>query len=392
MIISISNTLQVTQIFQVLLILALLVSIRPKKITGFSVDLTQELKGVAILMVVFSHIAYFLVSDPSFLHPLSIAAGVGVNLFLFLSGYGLVYSALSKKLSIGQFYKKRLLKLYLPLWLSLGFILILDYVVAGKSYGLFYTLQSFLGIFNHANLYTDINSPLWYFSLIVFYYLLFPLLFWRKYPWLSALGLYLAGYFIIKLEPSFLDNVLHLYKVHILAFPLGVLFGALVVKYSGSWFEKKWNRFKVSLRGTKKIKTFKQPVSETSGANILAKYKGSVGHYFVCVLLLGLIIYSLFYSHVGEMAWLEDVASMFSVALIILLFFVKKFEIRLLYWFGFYSFEIYLFHWPLMYRFDIFYRFVPAWLATLLYLALFLGLGWLMRFVIDRLRPIKPRI
>ena len=53
----------------------------------FPVPVTQELKGLGMLAIVFAHISYMLVTDNTFLYPLSIAAGVGVDLFLFMSGY-----------------------------------------------------------------------------------------------------------------------------------------------------------------------------------------------------------------------------------------------------------------------------------------------------------------
>jgi peptidoglycan/LPS O-acetylase OafA/YrhL len=61
---------------------------------SFTPSTTEELKGIGILAVVFSHIGYFLVNDHRFLFPLSTIAGVGVNLFLFLSGMGLTFSSI----------------------------------------------------------------------------------------------------------------------------------------------------------------------------------------------------------------------------------------------------------------------------------------------------------
>jgi len=45
---------------------------------------------------------------------------------------------------------------------------------------------------------------------------------------------------------------------------------------------------------------------------------------------------------------------------------------------GTYSYEMYLLHWPLLSRYDFLYRTLPASLATFAYLALFIGLGWIM--------------
>ena len=86
----------------------------------FPTSVTQELKGFAILTIIFGHIGYFLDTNDTFLFPLSVASGVGVNIFLFLSGFGLTMSTLKKQLSLLQFYKRRLLRLFLPMWIVLA--------------------------------------------------------------------------------------------------------------------------------------------------------------------------------------------------------------------------------------------------------------------------------
>jgi len=366
MIISINNTIQATQIFLVLFVLGLALTLRKKTAAGiFSVALTQELKGFAILAVVFSHIGYYLASDHRFLFPLSVAAGVGVNLFLFLSGYGLVASALSKPLSVMQFYQRRLLKLYGPLWLTVLLFLGLDFLVIGKTYDLGYISQALLGFFPRADVSLDLNSPLWYITLIIFYYLLFPWVFSRKYPWLSAIVLYLAGYFLVRWNPALLGQVMRLYRVHILAFPLGVFIGSVAFKYKGSLLEA---RVKQIWQKGEQLKFLKQ-----------------AGYWLLTVFLLWLFGYTAYYSHVGDVRWLEEATSLLTGGAIVVLFMIKKFESRLLYWFGLYAYEIYLLHWPIMSRFDLFYRFTPSWLATIFYLAFFLGIGWITQWLADRI-------
>src|SRR5258708_6334643 len=122
--IPISDALAQTQIFIVILTLVLLLTLKIRKPLTFDNSLTEELKGFAILAIVFSHIGYFLVTDHQFLWPLSIAAGVRVNLFLLLSGYGLALSFSKNPLSIKDFYLKRLLKLFIPLWIVLVALLL----------------------------------------------------------------------------------------------------------------------------------------------------------------------------------------------------------------------------------------------------------------------------
>jgi peptidoglycan/LPS O-acetylase OafA/YrhL len=171
MIVLINNPVLETYIFSALLLFALIISTRWSRRRGFfPLSVSQELKGLAILMIIFAHVTYALVSDSRFLNPLATMGGVGVNLFLILSGYGLVASALRRPLSIKKFYKKRLLRLYIPFWICLTIFYLLDYFALKIHYDWGYVLRSFLGLFWHADLYADIDSPFWYFSWIVFIY------------------------------------------------------------------------------------------------------------------------------------------------------------------------------------------------------------------------------
>ncbi|MDD4332834.1 MAG: acyltransferase family protein [Patescibacteria group bacterium] len=376
MIKSISNPIEATWIFSIILIIALLATARRKKDNDFfSLALTQELKGLAILAVVFSHFGYFLTSDNHFLFPLSTLAGVGVNLFLLLSGLGLVTSALKKPLPIFQFYKKRLLKLFAPLWITLIVFLTLDYFVLHLTYSWPVVLQAFLGIFRHANLYTDINSPLWYFTLILFYYLIFPLVFSKKYPWLSALIIYFVPYFILRENPGWLINVLGMYQVHLMAFPLGMIFGWLFYN-PGCLARLPW--FKVIAEKLKCQNKFAKLVKNIKPAS----------YYFLMISLIVFIMHFVCYSGVGEGLDKEQWISIITVLAIMFLFIIKKIEFKLFYWFGVYSYEIYLIHWPLAYRYDVFYKYLPAWLATVFCLAfvwfLSKGLNKLSKIILSK--------
>lgn len=356
----INNAILANNIFYAILIIVLLVSIRPRRDNEiFPVSISQELKGLAILTIVFVHIAYALVDDSRFLLPLSNMSGLGVNLFLFLSGYGLVFSSLRRDSSVLQFYKYRLLKLYTPFWLTIAVFFLLDIVFLKINYSWTYIVQSFLGFFNHANLYTDINSPLWYFTLIIFYYLIFPWLFIKKAPWLSALLIYIGSFIVISLQPSFLNNVLHLYRLHLIAFPLGMILAAILSKEAIS--------------------------SKLSGAlQLLRTKKYPIVYWFLSILLLVLFIYSVVYSGVGGKPAVEEMTSIISILLLSSIFIFKRFEIKALYWLGVFSYEIYLLHWPIMYRYDFLFKYLPIWLALPLYFLIFMGLGWLMQKLLNK--------
>lgn len=358
MTISITNVVQSTDIFLAIFIIALLLSLRKRKAGNFfSSAVTQELKGLAILMVVFSHISYFLVSDNRFLYPLGTMAGVGVNIFLLLSGFGLAISAIRSPLGTWQFYKKRLLKLFSPLWLFLPLVYLADYFILNHDYGWEYVLRSLAGLYPHADLYLDVNSPLWYFGFTLLYYLAFPIIFTRRAPWFSAVLLYLGGYWFISAKPHYFAEVLRLYEVHIMAFPLGVLIGSY-------WSEDR-------------LKSLIDKLQAWLGKN------SAFIPYPLSLILLGALYYAWLYPGIGVSPEMEQRMSIITTMILLAIFIIKRFEVKLFYWFGVYSFEIYLWHWPLMYRYDYLYRSLPGWLATSIYLILFLAIGYIFSKVVN---------
>ncbi len=365
MLISVINPVLQTEIFSVLFLVLIFSTF--KKILRPSLmsrQLTDQLKGVAILMIVFSHIGYFLSQDTRFLFPISVFAGVGVNLFLLMSGFGLTMSALGKNLGIWGFYKKRLSRLYTTVWLVLAILFLLDFILLNKSYPLTSVLQSFLGFFPQANLYTNIDSPLWFFTLILFYYLVFPVFSQKKIRYFSPFLIYLLSFLITeKITLPINPSVLNLYKVHLIAFPLGISLALINYKLIAGKF--------------------------TSIINFGNGYLNFFLKVFFSLILLYFIGYTALYSGVGHGVGIEQTISTFTTICIILLFNIIDFELRIFNLFGKYSYEIYLFHWPLVYRYDLIYKIFPAYLATLIYLGVFIALGFLIQKVISYLTSSK---
>lgn len=353
--ISINNPLESSYIFIALFLCALFASVRRRKEENsrFPVALTTELKGLAILFIIFSHIGYFLVDDHRFLFPLSIAAGVGVDLFLFLSGQGLTLSALRKNMSVIRQYKARLLKIFTPFWITLSAFFLLDFFVLKIAYPTDYVVRSFLGFFPSADIFHDFNSPLWYFTLIVFYYLIFPLVFSKKYPEISALAIFAVTRLFLEWSPAAFGNVLHLYEVHTIAFPLGMVFAArseIIFKYL-------------------------DPIKGLFGNKFLL---AEISRYFAIAILLYAAGYTALNPNFDGSKLIVELTSLATMAAIIAIFLLKKLDFRLFYIFGVFSYEIYLFHWPLLLRYDFIYKYTPAWFATSAYLGLFIGLGWIL--------------
>jgi peptidoglycan/LPS O-acetylase OafA/YrhL len=348
--ISISNPIQQTILFGIFFIALCLYTFR-KKQNYTPLSYTQEIKGFAILTILFGHIGYFLSINQEFLFPFSIVSGVGVNLFLFMSGYGITVSQLHKNETIIQFYKRRLLKLFVPFWIVLTLCYVGNYFFLAKDFSTAFVVKSIFGIFTQANTFSDLNSPLWYFTLILFYYLLFPLFFNKKRPWITAIVLGVLVWFFVEQDPVRFAGVVGLYEVHYLAFSLGIYVAWAASSYRGALAQI---------------------------GQIYKKYNSYL-HIFAVPVLISVAGYFAINSRVGELAQVEQITSLYVMFAILLLFVIKKREFKIMSLFGLYSYEIYLFHWPILLYYDFLYKNIPAWIATLLYFALFIGLAMVLK-------------
>lgn len=327
----------------------------------FSYADSIELKGLAFCMVLFAHIGYFLFPQwgwgDQFLYPLSILGGVAVNLFLFLSGYGLAQSARTE--SPWQFYKRRFFKLYTPLWLSSLFIVALD-IIGKKQISFLHALPGFTGVISHADLYTDFNSPLWFLTLLFLFYLVFPWIYKKEHPVRSAAFLLVFGAVVpgwLVLYAPFDGGVIHLWLLHALAFPLGVIIalGARRLHAGISWMSRSyWIRIPLFM------------------------------------IALSAFVYFAVYSGVNTPS--EEPISIVILFLFLLLFLLAPFRSRLFRWLGIYSYEMYLIHWPLLFRHDILFFTLPAWFATVAYMAILLAIGFVMAWVSKNIFHLRSNI
>lgn len=356
-------------IFFILLALAVILTSRKKTDnTILSIETTNELKGLAILSVIFIHVGYFLTSNNQFLFPLSTFGGVGVNIFLFLSGFGLTMSALKKDLSISKFYLKRLSKVIIPVWIFLIIFLLLDKFALGITYPTALTIRNFFGFFPQADLFHDINSPLWFITPLVLYYLLFPLLFRKKIPELTALAFYIIYYYLLKyfIPDEVNEGVKNLWILHYWAFPLGILFASILTRLKNY---QQFNNLAIKLQN-------KRLISITLRSFVLC--------------LMALVWYYFFKnSGVGEDKFTEQLYSIIAMFITIFIFILKPIKNQFLNLLGVFSFELYLLHWPLMNRYDFIFRFIPAGLAMFLYLLVFMGIGWGIKNLPAKIKSLK---
>ena len=363
--ITITNVSESNLIVIAVLIAVLFLTLRKSQHTDiFPISVTQELKGLGILTVVFAHFAYMLVTNAEFLFPLSIIAGVGVDLFLFMSGYGLSVGMLKKPMPVLEFYKRRLIKIFIPFWIALIIIFAADAIFLNINYPVPYMVQSLLGWFPTAIGFGDVNSPFWYITWMIMFYALYPIVFSTKRPWLGALILAVIATLLGVYNPFDMgDNWLH--RLHTLAFPLGIVAAWLLMET-----KNKENKL------VKYLKDFR------NNSNNMLRYA-------VIVLMFVLVVYMSLHTTanhwpkltalLGKGYFVEQFTSLVIMFAFIVIFSLKKLDNKFLAIYGLYSFEVYLIHWPLIGRYDIFFNIMPAWAAVLAWLVSFILVSILLQ-------------
>ena len=332
----------------------------------FPISVTQELKGFGILTVVFAHFAYMKVTNADFLFPLSIIAGVGVDLFLFMSGYGLTVGMLKKPMPIIDFYKRRVIKIFIPFWVALILIFAADAIFLGIFYPVPYMLQSLLGWFPTAVGFGDVNSPFWYITWMMMFYILFPLVFSYRMPWLSALILAVIATVIGSTNPLEMgDNWLH--RLHTVAFSMGIIAA--------------WLLMETKDKENKLVKTLKEFRTNSNAIRLVL-----IAISFVVVAYMSLHTtanhWPTLTSFFGQGFYVEQFTSIVLMIALIVIFSLKKLDNKFLAMYGVYSFEVYLIHWPLMARYDVFFDFLPSWAAVIAWMVAFILVSMLLQKIV----------
>lgn len=127
-------------------------------------NLTNEIKGVAILAIIIHHLCRHTISNTSDLIIFYDLGYVGVGLFLFLSGFGLTSSLIDK--GNENFFLKKIFRIYIPFTFMNLVWVILDYYLLNINQGIFKNIGRVIGI-----IITDRNY--WYIPFLIFWYIIF---------------------------------------------------------------------------------------------------------------------------------------------------------------------------------------------------------------------------
>ncbi|MCQ2155611.1 MAG: acyltransferase [Bacteroidales bacterium] len=133
-------------------------------------DYRTPLMGIAALMIILCHSVQYGVVMNDFLSSLLIWGNSGVDIFLFLSGFGCFYS-LSGSDHLLKWYKRRYTRIFVPYIILYLFYLIFDLAVIGDL-----DWKSWIGHFLTIRFWTHHQGD-WFIALLIPLYLVTPLIY-----------------------------------------------------------------------------------------------------------------------------------------------------------------------------------------------------------------------
>src|ERR1017187_7268760 len=145
-------------------------NLTPRVVRGQRIDAVDELKGLAIVLVILYHAGAILGID-NIMH-----GEIGVDIFLMMSGFTLALA--SPDISLGQYVIRRFSRIYPTYWLALGVTLFLQKKLYGFQRSWEDIWHHILGIHGFSRLayFSDIVDAYWFVSMIVAAYLVFGLI------------------------------------------------------------------------------------------------------------------------------------------------------------------------------------------------------------------------
>ncbi|MGZ4846460.1 MAG: acyltransferase family protein [Halobacteriota archaeon] len=136
------------------------------------------LRAIAIMIIVFSHLDYFLPSV-HFATAFSVSVTLfGVGLFLFLSGYVLYlnHPTFARRADLTTYFNKRILRIFPLYWLSIGLRYVLGQHFASRIDGLV-ILLGLQGLLSpRLNTSLSLTADWWFIGVIVVLYSVYPLI------------------------------------------------------------------------------------------------------------------------------------------------------------------------------------------------------------------------
>lgn len=318
--------LQINNIFfdiYFVVIFILLVFIIRKKTTRdkpLSFLQTNQIRGLAITLIIINHICYYTDPAPSLYVIWSEAGMIGVAIFLIISGYGLCISLETK--GINSFFTNRISKILIPLILALSLLQSLYLILTPNSGTILLALPKIL-----FSMYT-LDQKTWFIIFILFWYCLLYLTYrFQLSNKQRLLFLLLVSLIIISLPQS-----TSLVKANALSFPYGCWLGI-----NSSWIKAKIDQ----LLNTKIIILFPGLIASILGSGLIIwhtnKFQYSSAYPMIIWVLCGVtsivaiyLSYLYFFKQVKFSISSEAIYSILVIALIYLNYTSQVFEQNIL--------------------------------------------------------------
>jgi peptidoglycan/LPS O-acetylase OafA/YrhL len=302
---------------------------------------TEQLKGIAIILVIFGHLSADNIIHAPFL---SHSGSQGVTLFLFLSGYGLTKSYIKKGID-NSVLLKRFTRVLLPYSIITALWILIDVFLYHKVYSKKTMFLAIMGFdFNRS-----IDASMWYISFILLWYIFFNVIF--RIPIKDAFKLILLLFvaYLFKYHPlmRYTHEVSYQWGLSAFTFPAGVIAGL----YMDS-MNKKLNLKQINLA-------------------------------YFCMFLTCLFVYisSLRYINTATYVFtISNFAFAFIVTIIILFINSMGYFSKLLNFIGYISYELYLLEAALMWKY-LFIRRLQSynvWLFLVVYFFAVITLSYML--------------
>lgn len=168
----------------------------------------------------------------------------GVQLFIFISGYGLMKAYGFKRFSTKVFFIKRLKRIYIVFLLAIIILLIYNNIVFDDQITLLKLKSVFFRLTLLANWIPErvfsLSGPFWFYSMIVQLYICFPLLLYinKKFKYGLWLSLFSSFIFVAILNPFFVSIEMSLYYNFLGHLPVFIL--GLIVASQEDFKYPKW--------------------------------------------------------------------------------------------------------------------------------------------------------
>jgi peptidoglycan/LPS O-acetylase OafA/YrhL len=198
-----------------LLLVLTLISLRKENSAFLDRTQSDELKGIAILLVIVGHL-WLHASDET----VPIFGDYGVAIFLLLSGFGLTASLATRNFEWREFARRRIKRVMIPYWFTTIIWITADWFVLDRVYSVQDIACAFAGV-NFSLALRKLDYARWYITLLLVWYGAFALsvqfLSRRMVVWtLFGFGFVMASLRLVEVWPF--GSPLQMF-----AFPLGAL-------------------------------------------------------------------------------------------------------------------------------------------------------------------------